>query len=254
MNYKALVFDLDGTAIPSTMDGLPSDLLIEEINKAKKGLCISAATGRSWRYAKAPIQALGLTSPCIISGGAQIIDPLSESIIWGIYLSESDINFIRDFAHRLNKQVAYVSGLAVCDPCSPLDDPPKNVCTAYIFGILRHEHSLTKEYFTKSDINAAFTRSWFEPDVVDLHITKENATKQQAVEHLCSILTLEKSDLIGVGDGYNDLHLFDAVGLKVAMGNAEEELKRAADIVIGPQDEDGLGKLVYNIRAKKEIT
>lgn len=48
--------------------------------------------------------------------------------------------------------------------------------------------------------------------------------------------------MIGIGDGANDIHLFNAVGLKVAMGNAVPSLKEKADIVIGHVTDDGLAQ------------
>jgi hydroxymethylpyrimidine pyrophosphatase-like HAD family hydrolase len=74
----------------------------------------------------------------------------------------------------------------------------------------------------------------------DIHITNAAATKEHAIYELEKILGIDKNDMIGVGDGHNDLHLFKAVGHKVAMGNAVEELKQAADEIIGDVKFDGL--------------
>ena len=64
------------------------------------------------------------------------------------------------------------------------------------------------------------------------------------------ILGADRSEMIGIGDGHNDLHLFAAVGHKVAMGNAVDELKQAADETIGSVQEQGLEK--YLERKLKE--
>ena len=45
-----------------------------------------------------------------------------------------------------------------------------------------------------------------------------------------------------VGDGKNDLELLKAVQLGIAMGNAPEEVKAAADLVVPPADDCGLQK------------
>ena len=44
----------------------------------------------------------------------------------------------------------------------------------------------------------------------------------------------------GCGDGLNDLDLIEGAGLGVAMGNAAEELKRAADFVTESNEDDGV--------------
>lgn len=51
---------------------------------------------------------------------------------------------------------------------------------------------------------------------------------------------IDKSDTVGFGDGYNDISMMEAVGFGVAMGNAVEEVKRAADYVTGAVFEDGI--------------
>ena len=43
-----------------------------------------------------------------------------------------------------------------------------------------------------------------------------------------------------VGDGNNDLPLFELAGWKVAMGNGADVLKEAADWIAPSVDEDGL--------------
>lgn len=44
------------------------------------------------------------------------------------------------------------------------------------------------------------------------------------------------------GDGGNDVLMLKHVGIGVAMGNAEDEVKRAADYVTDSVDEDGVEK------------
>jgi hydroxymethylpyrimidine pyrophosphatase-like HAD family hydrolase len=46
--------------------------------------------------------------------------------------------------------------------------------------------------------------------------------------------------MIGVGDGHNDLPLFEACGFRVAMGNADEELKKLADYIAPSVEDDGI--------------
>lgn len=53
-------------------------------------------------------------------------------------------------------------------------------------------------------------------------------------------LGVKKKDIIAVGDGMNDLPLFKACGFKVAMGNANPELKALADYVAPNVEDDGI--------------
>ena len=75
MNYKALVFDLDGTAIPSTMDGLPSDLLIEEINKAKRDYALVQLRGDLGDMQKLQYKPWVLHLPALLVAEHRLLTP-----------------------------------------------------------------------------------------------------------------------------------------------------------------------------------
>jgi hydroxymethylpyrimidine pyrophosphatase-like HAD family hydrolase len=76
--YQALVFDLDGTAVPNRVGGMPSPRLIRTVAAHKDRLHLIAATGRSLAAALPVIEALQLTAPCITSGGTIIYDPTAR--------------------------------------------------------------------------------------------------------------------------------------------------------------------------------
>ena len=86
--YKALITDLDGTAIPISSDGSSVDRKTKQaiINASKAGFKITCASGRDWNLAKPAIKNLGFSLPCIIEGGARIIDPIAEKTVWEKYL------------------------------------------------------------------------------------------------------------------------------------------------------------------------
>ena len=49
-------------------------------------------------------------------------------------------------------------------------------------------------------------------------------------------------EIVAFGDNLNDLPMFAEADIKVAVGNARDEVKAAADIVIGTNSEDGVAK------------
>ena len=50
--------------------------------------------------------------------------------------------------------------------------------------------------------------------------------------------------MIGVGDARNDAPLLNVCGLKVAMGNADDKLKKIAHYIAPSVDEDGVAHVV----------
>jgi hydroxymethylpyrimidine pyrophosphatase-like HAD family hydrolase len=52
------------------------------------------------------------------------------------------------------------------------------------------------------------------------------------------------SEVIAMGDSENDITMILAAGLGVAMGNAQEGVKRVADLVTVTNDEHGVAKII----------
>ena len=51
---------------------------------------------------------------------------------------------------------------------------------------------------------------------------------------------MNREEIVAVGDGYNDLSMIQFAGLGVAMGNAQEPVKKAADYITLSNEEDGV--------------
>ena len=54
------------------------------------------------------------------------------------------------------------------------------------------------------------------------------------------------------GDGGNDLSIIKEAGIGVAMGNANDNVKAAADYVTAPIDQDGLAKAFVHFHLATE--
>lgn len=72
-------------------------------------------------------------------------------------------------------------------------------------------------------------------------------SKATGIEVVLSHLGLGRRDAYGFGDGTNDLEMLRYCGCGVAMGNAEEVVKREADIVCPPVWEDGLAQVLREL-------
>ncbi|MCE4049061.1 MULTISPECIES: Cof-type HAD-IIB family hydrolase [Bacillaceae] len=64
--------------------------------------------------------------------------------------------------------------------------------------------------------------------------------KASAIEKVIEHLGLEKEHTYAYGDGSNDIEMLEFVQYGVAMGNAKEEVKRAANDITDRHDEDGI--------------
>lgn len=66
--------------------------------------------------------------------------------------------------------------------------------------------------------------------------------KAVAVEKILADLGLTPAEAMAFGDGDNDMDMLRLAGIGVAMGNASEKVKAAADYVTEDVDEEGLSK------------
>ncbi|ELP87105.1 hypothetical protein EIN_495700 [Entamoeba invadens IP1] len=58
-----------------------------------------------------------------------------------------------------------------------------------------------------------------------IEITSSGSTKGEAVKALGSILSIPQSQIMAIGDSYNDVSMLEFAGLPVIMGNADDALK-----------------------------
>ncbi len=78
-------------------------------------------------------------------------------------------------------------------------------------------------------------------------IMYQDCTKGQSLEFLCGHLGISLEQTSAAGDSLNDLDMLEKAGLSFAMGNAREEVKKAADIVTKISREDGVAEAVCRI-------
>jgi hydroxymethylpyrimidine pyrophosphatase-like HAD family hydrolase len=78
------------------------------------------------------------------------------------------------------------------------------------------------------------SRFWY------LEIFSDKASKESAVNYLRELYGYEQ--VIGFGDNLNDLPMFAACDIRVAVGNAKPEVKAAADYMCGSHSDDGVAQ------------
>jgi hydroxymethylpyrimidine pyrophosphatase-like HAD family hydrolase len=77
-----------------------------------------------------------------------------------------------------------------------------------------------------------------------IQVTHESADKYHGVQNLLRLNGVSPEHVMAIGDGNNDLPLFESAALRVAVGNATERLKTAADEVVGTVTEDGFAEAI----------
>jgi Cof subfamily protein (haloacid dehalogenase superfamily) len=77
-----------------------------------------------------------------------------------------------------------------------------------------------------------------------LDITHPLANKGVALSELAKLLAVPLAEIAVIGDGGNDVAMFERSGLSIAMGNASSDVQRAADFVTDSNHEDGFANAI----------
>lgn len=247
MQYKAIISDVDGTLIQQAKKGLmrsiPTKRVTEAVSKIKDNIHFGIATSRPLHALKYLFDHLSLTGPCIINGGSLIVDPITRKILWEKTLDTEVSATILEILKKKNivieahtKEQGKVTSY-------------ENASDLHFYNIFPAElteekaDELHKELMSIPSIAINKAPS-FTPRLWGFDITHAEATKQHGILQVAEMLGISTEEIIGVGDGYNDFPLLMACGLKVAMGNAVEDLKAIADYVAPTVDDDGLADVI----------
>lgn len=76
-------------------------------------------------------------------------------------------------------------------------------------------------------------------DVASVKVSKGNAVKA-----VCEYFEIKPEEIVTIGDGENDLSMFELTPNSVAMGNSLPEIKEKANYVTASNDEDGVAKVL----------
>lgn len=85
-----------------------------------------------------------------------------------------------------------------------------------------------------------------------LEIMPMNVDKAFALETLSKYLNLTRKHFISCGDGFNDVTMIEFAGLGVAMENAQEKVKKAADYITKSNEEDGVASVIEQFILKED--
>lgn len=248
--YKALITDVDGTLIVNSVNGLPTPRVKEAIKKAQKVAHIGIATSRPMFMLDDLFASVEFSGPCIVAGGAQIYDASTKKITYNQAIETDDfwkvIDILKPHAKEILINEANLGDITLKKDYVP--DMPLDICIKALDDKVADK--LVSEVSNIPGVNVHKLSS-HTPGKADMAATHALATKQHGILQVAELLKIDPKEIIGVGDGYNDFPLLMACGLRIAMGNAVDELKAIADFVAPSVEEDGLAVVIEKFLLKQ---
>ena len=77
-----------------------------------------------------------------------------------------------------------------------------------------------------------------------LEVIPKVINKGQGIRDICSVLGLDPAEVVSFGDAENDIPMLRSAGMGVAMGNAQDAVKAAADMVTLSNNDDGIAAVL----------
>ena len=254
---KLVATDIDGTIL------IPEGEFTQAVKDCIKRLSdaeimVVLVTGRMNAAATKIAASLGLETPVISYQGGLIT--LKNEILYEKYLTLAQCNSILGWAKEekihvnlYNNDILYSENenYEIKRYCNNLhteykiknfDDVEKNKINKLLAidynnpeRISNLEQSL-KEVFP--DIYIVKSTPYF------LEFSNPEASKYHAVKFLQNYYNISESETLTIGDQNNDIALLQAGGLKIAMGNASDELKSISDEIADTVYNDGFVKIM----------
>lgn len=103
-------------------------------------------------------------------------------------------------------------------------------------GVARCEADARRQF--GAGVSAARSQPYY------LDVTHPQANKGTVVRRLSEMLGIPTHQIATIGDSHNDVAMFAASGLSIAMGNASPEVQRAARFVTASNQQDGFARAV----------
>ncbi|MBC8279263.1 MAG: HAD-IIB family hydrolase [Chloroflexi bacterium] len=232
----AAALDLDGTIIGP--DEKITSVVRDAIIKLSDKISVFIATGREPADALNYSRELGLTTPQLCDGGANILDPVQQVSVWTAPLGPANAELVVTKLKQMGTAfvATHDNGTA-----STFDDVP-NWDLIRVSALDMDEgtaDTLTDHFSGNTDMCVVkamlpYNGLW----AVDF--TLAGVDKAAGISRVGETLGINPANMVAVGDSYNDLPMLEICGFSVAMGNSPSEVRAAADFVAPSVENDGL--------------
>lgn len=268
MSYKMLCTDMDGTLLDDNKN-------ISERNKraiaeaVKRGIKIVVCTGRLFTSADYYADLIGVKAPVIASNGSYIREKDRNEVIYkcalGYERSKKVLDIVKKYGiyphfnssdRVFTEKIIYSSEVYIKNNKTlPKDrqinieivEDWDNVLKKYddeILKLIAIDKDAEKIAKAKAELkemeDIEVVSSYFD----NFEVMGKGVSKGRAVEIMSGYYNIPREEIICIGDNENDLTMIEYAGLGVAMGNGEDDVKKAADFITDTNNNDGVAKVI----------
>lgn len=241
INIQMIVTDLDRTLLRS--DRTISDYTVDVLKRCReRGVRVAFATARRRKRVTDFIETVRVDAVISVNGAVVYVD--DEPVIEHVISEETKLEFIRDLHDAGIKLAAESPDAVYSNRHEPgydriIWDFTEAVPVPINRISIRHDnHEQVLSLAGKYDDLRVYSVTG--ETIFD--IDPAAAGKYRGVERLAEHFDIPMSEIIAFGDDFNDVEMLEYAGIGVAVANACEEARQAADYICQSNDEDGMAK------------
>jgi HAD superfamily hydrolase (TIGR01484 family) len=236
--YKLVALDMDGTV-------LNEEQIISEANREaiaaaiRAGVTVMFSTGRGIHSARPFIDELQLQSPIVTLNGGEVWRAPDD--LFKRHLMEA--KWIHQMHAMAVEQDTWFWAYAI-EGVYNRDNWPGDIDAIEWLKFGYYTENAEKLAIIRKELEAWGVFEITNSHPFNLELNPIGVSKASGMIDICRLLGIEMSEVIAMGDSLNDLAMIRAAGLGVAMGNAQDELKQAADLVTVSNTDDGVARII----------
>ncbi|MFA9456984.1 Cof-type HAD-IIB family hydrolase [Halalkalibacter sp. AB-rgal2] len=238
VNIKLIAIDMDGTLLNKE-----HQISNENRNAIKaaqdQGIHVVINTGRTRMTLDPLIENLSLNSYLITVNGSEVWDDSLELI----ERKTLDSDLVEYMWRLKEKHQTYCWAASVDNvwrEVFPAEDIHSHEWMKFGFDI---EDDRIRELIYE-DLSKLGTLEITNSSPTNLEINAIGVNKAKAIEFVCHKLGFTLENVMAIGDSINDLAMIQEARMGVAMGNAQEVVKEAANWISSSHEEDGVAKAI----------
>jgi hydroxymethylpyrimidine pyrophosphatase-like HAD family hydrolase len=235
-----VALDIDGTLVDR--NGLLPRTVAEAVGLVVKArVPVVLSTGRSWHGTRPLFEELGLPpGPTVCSNGAVIVRYPPQEIIKAITFDPrppGTLIAVEEIGrgYRLNDRFPGedLTGELIIEDAEQLSSRP-------VTRVILRDPTRSEEDFVALARHLGLQGvSYFVGWSAWLDIAPDGVNKATGLAEVAAGFGVSAADVLAFGDGRNDIEMLRWAGRGVAIGDAPDEVKAAADDVTGTIDEGG---------------
>lgn len=266
---KILAVDMDGTCLDSKGKMAPETLKALK-TASERGVLVVPTTGRNVNCLPKALKNQSFYRYIISSNGSLVVDTRDGKILFDACIEcDTAVEILGKLKGMLLFKAAhmdkdyYTQGKILQYMVKRFfDDETANIIYAFnLKAFIKAQGKKVEEFqlFYKNEAYREKIKKILEPyseiTVANskgyAEIYNKKGSKGTALLALGEALGITAEEIACIGDEENDISMFDVAGLPMAMGNAIDEIKKRAKVILPTNDEKGVVTAIYDYILKK---